>query len=158
MVEKYLGKDQAEDLFMASMISGLMPEKQAEHVMDGMEKDGFSIGRFLKGLFGVGTGVASLPFKVIPALATSGLATGAVAGGAYHYLKDSLTKEDPKENLNLKAESMYVNRKRELEDARWMNRVRAMRDELKREYKKMSPEEYTSRYNALIDALDERKD
>lgn len=158
MVEKYLGKEQAEDLFMASMISGMMPEKQAEHLMDGMVKRGFSIGKFLKGLFGVGTGVASLPFKVIPALATSGLATGAVAGGAYHYLKDAITKGDPRENLNLKSESMYVLRKRELEDAKWMDRVRAMRDELKRDYKKMSTEEYAAKYQALQDALDERKD
>ena len=38
-----------------------------------------------------------------------------------------------------------------------MAKVRGMRDELKRGYKKMTTDEYAAKYNELMEALDERR-
>ena len=166
MVEIYLGKKQSEDIFFASMLTGVMTEKQAQDSLGGMEKDAFSVARFLAGLriagrvAAAGTsgliGAATVIPKGILNLASAGVLTGAVAGGAYNTLKDSLQSENPKTKMNRKIEAIFRNRKRELEDAKWMDRVRSMRDELKRSYRKMSPEEYREKYDALVSALDER--
>lgn len=166
MVERYLGKKQAEDIIFASMLTGVMTEKQAQDSLDGMEKDAFSVVRFLAGLRtagGVATAGASGLLKAVTAipnsiknLTSAGILAGAVAGGAYNTLKDNMQQEDPKTRMNRKIEAIFRNRKRELEDAKWMDRVRSMRNELKSSYRKMSPEEYREKYDALVSALDER--
>lgn len=148
------------------MLTGVMTEKQAQDLLVGMEKDAFSIAKFLAGLRTAGRvavagtsgliGAAKAVPKGLLNLASAGILTGAVAGGAYNTLKDSLQKEDPNTKMNRKIEAMFKNRKRELDDAKWMDRVRSMRDELKRSYKKMTPEEYRKKYDALVAALDER--
>lgn len=166
MVDKILGKENADDIFFASMLTGLITEKKANEIIHEMEKDAFSVAKFLAGLktagrtalagaSGLVDAVTAVP-KGIMNLVAAGAGTGALAGGAYNILKDSLQQEDPKTKMNRKIEAMFKNRKRELEDAKWMDRVRLMRDELKRSYKKMTPEEYRQKYDALVAALDER--
>lgn len=166
MVEKILGKEHTNDIFFASMLTGLMTEKKANEIIPEMEKDAFSVAKFLAGLntagrltaagaSGLFRAAAAVPSGIVN-LVAAGAGTGALAGGVYNTLKDSLQHEDPKTKMNRKIEAMFKNRKRELEDAKWMDRVRAMRDELKRSYKKMTPEEYRQKYDALVAALDER--
>ena len=72
-------------------------------------------------------------------------------------LKENVASDDPKAELNAKIEAMYKGRQKELEDAKWMAKVRGLRDELKRSYKKMTTDEYTTKYNELVAALDERR-
>jgi hypothetical protein len=98
------------------------------------------------------TGIAGLPKDIMMYGAAAGLATG--VGG--QMLVDQLTRESPEEELNRTLESMYDARRKELSDAKWMTRVRAMRADLMTNHKKMSVEEYTAKYNALVDALKER--
>lgn len=166
MVDKILGKEQAEDIFFASMLTGIMTEKKAHEILPEMEKDAFGVSELIAGLKTLGRltaagasgiiGTAAAVPKGIMHLVAAGAGTGALAGSVYNTLKDSLQKEDPKTKMNRKIEAMFKNRKRELDDAKWMDRVRSMRDDLKRSYKKMTPEEYRQKYDALVAALDER--
>ena len=168
MVEKILGKEVAEDIFYSAMLTGMMTEKQAEELDAGMEKEAAwpalvkALG-VLKGLghTAIGTtekGVGAL--SKIPGigmkLALIGAGTGVLGATAYDIIKENVTNEDPKAELDAKLEAMYRGKQRELEDAKWMTKVRNMRDDLKRNYRKMSTKEYTEKYNALISALDER--
>ena len=173
MVEKYLGKEVAEDIFYSGMITGLMTEKQAGEILYGIEKGAAinwaklvaslpgGIKALGSGLIGGAKETAGALAKVpgaVGKLALLGAGTGVVGATAYDILKENVTSEDPKAELNAKTEAMYRNKRRELEDAKWMTRVREMRDELKRGYKKMTTEEYSEKYKALMDALDERRD
>ena len=99
------------------------------------------------------TGLAGLPKDLMLYGSLAGLATGVGS----QMLVDQLTQESPEEEINRTLESMYSARNKEKSDAMWMSRVRAMRSDLMANRKKMSVEEYTSKYNALIDALNERK-
>lgn len=178
MVEKYLGKDAAADIYMSALITGLMPEKQAESLAEGFEKDAFSWGLLLKGLKMIPGALKEVPnalavglkapeaawrwggrgLSAAGLLALLGASTGVVGATALDVVKERVSQEDPEEKFNNDIESIYKNRTRELEDQKWMTRVRAMRDELRRGYKKMPTEEYAAKYQALQDALDERKD
>lgn len=89
-------------------------------------------------------------------LGLTGAFGGAVAAGAWDILRSNVTNKDPEEKLNEKIESIYKSKMRETEDAAWISRVRAMRDDLRRNYKKMPLEEYTDKYNKLMAALEEK--
>lgn len=165
MVEKYLGEC-AEDIFQAAMITGMMNEKQAEEVASSLEKqaqsgtDPYSVLKnLLSGTGSILSGAWNTIKEAPPAvgkLALLGLGSGIVGATAYDVVKDKVSREDPKAELNAKMEAIYRGKTRELEDAKWMDRVRAMRDDLRRNYKKMTTEEYAEKYKALVDALDER--
>lgn len=152
MLERIIGAEAAGDIMFAGMLSGMQTEKQAENALS-MEKAAFSPVNFIKALWS--TGVAGL--SLFPKAIMAGLGTGAATGAAYNIIKNRLTDDDPQTKLNNKLEAMYSNKKRELEDAKWMDRIRGMRDDLARNHKKMSQEEYEAKYNALVSALDERK-
>jgi hypothetical protein len=117
------------------------------------EKQAGILGDIAHGGKAILTGLVELPKDLMLYGSMAGLATG--IGG--HMLAEQLTQESPEEELNRTLESMYSSRSKELADKRWMNRVRAMRADLMANRKKMSVDEYTSKYNALIDALNERK-
>lgn len=166
MVERYLGKQGARDIFMAAMITGLMTEKQAHAMAEGFEKGATvkdilanlaSAGKLLGGAGGVAVDAA----KMIPPAVGWAVATGATTGilgtMAYDAIKERMSQEDPEAKFDADLEALYNRKNRELKDAAWMKRVRSMRDDLRRNYKKMSTEEYAAKYKALEDALDERK-
>lgn len=159
MVEQYLGKETADDIFFASMLSGLIPEKVACELSVGMQKDA-GVFDGIKKIVGAVGGGALEAFKHAPAIisgtALGGAAAGALGATVYDILKERVSHEDPEAELNDNLERLYAYKNREMEDARWMDRVRALRDELKRGYKKMTTEEYAQKYNALMDALNER--
>ena len=168
MVEKYLSEQEAEDIFYSAMLTGLLTEKQAEEFCGDMEKDaalGWDTAKKVLGLLGSGMvnlgGEAKDLVKESPSalayLALTGAGAGALGATAYDMLKENVTNMDPQEKLNAKLESIYRGKKKELESANWMTKVRSMRDDLKRNYKKMSTEEYAKAYKALEDALDERR-
>lgn len=162
MVEQYLGKEAADNIFFTSMLSGLIPEKQACELAVGIQK-GAQVMDALKKAIGalgtVGSGalttVKSIP-QILAGTALGGAATGALGATVYDILKERVSQEDPEAKFNSDIEHLYTHKKREIEDARWMSRVRALRDELKRGYKKMTTEEYATKYKALTDALNER--
>jgi hypothetical protein len=172
MIDKILGKETAEDIFYSGMITGLLTEKQACDILSEMEKGAaFSWAKLLaslpggvktlgSGLMGGAKEVAGVVSKtpgLAAKLALIGAGTGVIGATAYDILKENVTNDDPKAELNAKIEAMYRNKRRELDDSKWMTRVREMRDELKRGYKKMTTEEYAQKYNALMEALDERR-
>ena len=160
MVEKIIGKRQADDIFFSAFLTGLMTEKQADCVIRKMEKRSFDVMKFLGGLYKGTVGAAKSTISAIPPTigwtAALGGATGVLGATAYDVLKERLSGEDPETKFSNEVEAMYANKKRELDDARWMDRVRGMRDELKRGYKKMTPKEYRKKYDELMEALDER--
>ena len=167
MIEKYLSRQEAEDIFYSAMITGIMSEKQAECLCDDMEKSAQVLDT-LKRIGGVlGAGVTNIGGAVkeivkespsaLAYLALTGAGAGALGATAYDMLKENVTNVDPQEKLNAKLEALYRVKKKELESSNWMSRVRTMRDDLKRNYKKMSTEEYAKAYKALEDALDERR-
>jgi len=134
--------DHVSSVFFKKGFDSLLEEKRASMA----EEVGDAVGS-----------VASGGAGLLKDLAIYGTLTGVIGGTAYNIVKDNLTKQDPKDRFNDKVERIIKNRKREREDAKWMDRVRGMRAELIRDYKKMSPEEYSAKYNALVNALDERK-
>ena len=140
MSEECLSKELAETMFMAGVESVM--SKKASPVSD--------IGN---GFAALGRGGASL----LKDLGIYGVMTGALSGAGYNLIKDRMQETSPKDEFNRKVQAMIASRKRELEDAKWMERVRGMRDELRRNYKKMTPEEYSKKYNDLVSALDERR-
>lgn len=170
MVEKFLGDEQASDIFLSSMLAALMTEKQAAEFVGGLEKTAaggggsktFSniaggLGKFVNGLTGAGIKL----FKFIPSslgwTAALGIGAGALGESAFDIIKERTSHEDPEAKLNEDIEAIYNSKTREANDSKWMAKVRKMRDELRRGYKKMSVDEYTKKYNDLMDALDERK-
>lgn len=162
MVEQYLGKEAADNIFFTSMLSGLIPEKQACELAVGIQK-GAQVMDALKKAIGalgtVGSGALTTAKSIPPILAGTalgGAATGVLGATVYDILKERVSQEDPEAKFNSDIEHLYTHKKREIEDARWMSRVRALRDELKRGYKKMTTEEYATKYKALTDALNER--
>lgn len=169
MVEKILGKEQTSDIFFASMLTGLLNEKQAAELSERLEKEAkFDWAKFLLGSGkAIGSAVvggaketasalAGVP-GAVGKLALLGAGTGILGATAYDILKENVASDDPKAELNAKLEAMYHGRQKELEDAKWMAKVRGMRDELKRGYKKMTTDEYAAKYNELMEALDERR-
>lgn len=175
MVEKILGEQQTKDIYFSAMLTGLLNEKQASELSEYIDKEAqagatpsFNLWKFLLGS-GKAIGSAAIggaketasAFAKMPGavgkLALLGAGTGILGATAYDILKENVSSDDPKAELNAKLEAMYNNRKKELEDAKWMAKVRGMRDELKRGYKKMTSEEYESKYNELMEALDERR-
>ena len=167
MVEQYLGRETADDIFFSAMLSGMIPEKQASDLAEGIHKGAQVMDALKKALgalgsIGKGFGYAADAVKTIPPVlggtAIGGAATGVLGATVYDILKERVSQEDPEAKFNSDIENLYTHKKREVEDARWMNRVRAMRDELKRGYKKMPTEEYAAKYKALMDALNERSE
>lgn len=160
MVEKILGKDQARSIYVSAFISGLLTEKQAESVLDRMEKKSWDWQKVLSGIFNTATDTTKKTLEsIIPTIgwtAAIGGGVGVLGATAYDALKERLTNEDPETKFNNDIEVMYENKKREIDDARWMDRVRAMRDDLRRNYKKMTPKEYAKKYDELVEALNER--
>lgn len=140
MTKNCLSEEEAKAIFMDGAKSA-MSEKQAQ------------IGDVLGGLWNAAKGSAGL----IRDLGIYGALGGALTGAGYNIIKDRITAPSPEDEFNHKVERIVTNHKRELEDAKWMDRVRGMRDELARNYKKMTPEEYAKKYNALVSALDERR-
>lgn len=154
MVEKYLG-NYTREVFSMGASSALM-EKDAFGLSDAW--DG------IKWLAGGGKTVVEDAFKgakntlgLSKGLALAGLAAGTLGGMGYNLVKERLQQEDPEEKMQRKIEAIYKRRSRELSDAKWMAKVRSMRDELQRGYKKMSTEEYEAKYNQLMAALDEKE-
>jgi len=151
MIEKFLEEGQAESIFKAAVLTGLMTEKQAADLVGGFEKDAW----LSDVLSGIGKVVSNIPGTVFTTAAL-GAGAGVVGASAYDTIKDRLTQEDPESKFNSDMEALYAARTRELEDAKWMAAVRDKRDKLKKGRKKMSPEEYSAEYNKLLDMLRER--
>lgn len=143
MIEKYLSKEEADAVFKGGIMS-VISEKRAG-ILGDIKDAGTSL--LSLGQHGVG---------MVRDLGIYGVLTGALSGAGYNIVKDKLTEQDPRDEFNRKVEKILASRKRELEDAKWMTKVRGMRDELRRDYKKMTPEEYAKKYNELVSALDER--
>jgi len=101
-------------------------------------------------------GLTKETVNLLKALSVYGAGAGTVGSVAWNLIKDRMQRESPETEFNRKVEAMYAGRARELEDAKWMDRVRGMRDDLARNYKKMPSDEYEKRYGELMDALDER--
>lgn len=168
MVEKILGEQQTKDIYFSAMLTGLLNEKQASELYNCIEKNAaINWAKYLGVLKGLGSAAvggaketASALWHIpgaVGKLALLGAGTGVLGATAYDILKENVSSDDPKAELNDRLEAMYNNRKKELEDAKWMAKVRGMRDELKRGYKKMTSEEYESKYNELVEALNERR-
>ncbi len=165
MVEKYLGKERARDIFLSAFASEVASsagiEKTAQGPDLGLPKFIYEIARDV-GHAGIG-GIKNLAglLKEVPSglLWTMGLGagTGFLGATGYDAIKERIMQEDPEAKFNDELETIYAERKREKEDAKWMDRARKMRDELKRGYKKMTTDEYSAKYKALLDHLDERK-
>lgn len=153
MLERIIGAEAAGDIMFAGMLSGMQNEKQAESAIESLEKQAFNPIEFIKGLWNAGAAALSMYPKAVVA----GLGTGAVAGAAYNTIKNRMASDDPQARLNNRIEALYVNKKRELDDAKWMSRIRSIRDDLKRGYKKMPAEEYEAKYNELVSALKEKE-
>lgn len=162
MVEEILGRKQAEDVFFSAMMSGMLTEKQACEFMEKKAKGKLDAVKYLLGLVGsVGGGIADTVKAIPPALgwtALLGASTGGLGAMAYDVLKDRVSQEDPESKFNADMEAMYSAKERELKDARWMSKVRAKRDRLMREGRKMDPDEYAKAYGSLVSDLDEKKE
>lgn len=162
MIDEILGAQTAKDIFFSSMLASLMTEKQAADFVQFMEKR--SEGGLMEGIGNVLGGIGGAAAKVLRDVPSALLWTGALGAGsgvlgatAYDVVKERLTQDEPEEKMNEKIESIFRRKKREQEDAQWMDRVRAMRDELKRGYKRMTAKEYKSKYRALLKELGERE-
>lgn len=175
MVEKILGEQQTKDIYFSAMLTGMLNEKQAAELSEYLDKEAAAGAEpsfnLLKFLIGSGKAIGSAAIGgaketanalakipgAVGKLALLGAGTGVLGATTYDILKENVSSDDPEAELNAKIEAMYNNRRKELEDAKWMAKVRGMRDELKRGYKKMTSEEYESKYNELMEALDERR-
>lgn len=171
MVERYLTKEQSDALFAAGASSVLQKKAQAAAAAAGaakglgllgvlkMIKDG-TLGFVSSGHSALKTGItdAGEALNLLAKLAIGGAGLGIAGGVGYNLAKTRMSQNSPEEEMNRKIEAMYKNKSRELADAKWMDKVRSMRDELKRGYKKMTTEEYTKKYIALMDALNERSE
>ena len=145
MFEEILGKDGAKAIYEAGQVHRMLEKRSGNNPLD-----------YIGSFFGGAGKVLSSGADAIAKLGLYGLGAGTIGGVTYNLIKDRLEQESPEEEYNRKIEAMYKSRSRELDDAKWISKVRAMRDELKRGYKHMTTKEYTEKYNALLDALDER--
>lgn len=143
MIEQYLSNSEIR----AEFLSGARDEiqKQAE-----MTKQA-QVGKAFADLLSSG-------WRGYLALAALSAGVGGLGGAAYNIMKDKITGGDaPEESFKDKISAYYDNKSKELEDQKWMARVRAMRDELQRGAKKMPADEYAKKYQALSRALDEKR-
>lgn len=165
MIRDHIGNS-ADDIFLASMLSGLLEEGAIEKSAQGGNPWQYGIKELFQtlGMAGgmaknVGSGALDIIGKIPSVLGSTaliGAGTGALGAVGYDAIKDMVSTQDPEEKLNIELESLYKAKTKEVEDAKWLARVRGMRDELRRNYKKMSKAEYTKKYNELVSALDER--
>lgn len=166
MVEEILGKRQAEDIFFASMLTGLMNEKQASDMLAAMEKDAdIDASKFFRGLLKAVSGTASAGWDVAKEMPSTIGLTAALGGGlgvlganAYDSMKKRLTKEDPDTELYNEKERIYALKERELKDSMWMTRARRIRDALKRaaKDKSVTNKRYKKDFDTLLETLEER--
>ena len=169
MVEKYLGNETAADIFVSAMISRVVTEKEAENLVSIMKKEAQNgggessllsffknIGKPIARLWSTGTGALKSVPPALGWIAATGATGGVLGTYLYDILKERLSHEDPEADFNSKVEALYRGKTKEIEDAQWMDKVRSMKDRLKRDYKKMSTEEYRKAYSELVAALDER--
>lgn len=154
MLENYFGKDVARRIFLAGAVSASM-EKCADGPLE-------AVGNWLRGLVGGGTtiGKGALEtgketYGLATSLGLTGLATGVIGGIGLHLLKERMQRKSPEEDLQRKIEAMYANKSRELENSKKMRAARDKRDLLMRGYKRMTTEEYRSKYNDLMSSLEE---
>ena len=159
MIEKYLDKNEIRDALGQGMVCGII-EKNAQQ-----NGGGGTLGRIFSSIVGLGP-------KALDALVSTGKAipqglgwtmlTGAGAGvlgaSGYDVIKEMVSKEDPEAKFNQDVESIYKLKTKELDDAKWMTRVRSLRDRLIRDRNKLTTKEYAKLYKELSDALDERKE
>lgn len=141
MIEQYLTKDEIRGLFKEGAASYFI-DKELEKKDRELEKKAV-LSDLLKSYL-----------WLIPAGAGVGALAGALGHGAMQTLSGA---DDPEEDFYDEQASIFDNRTKELDDASWMQKVRAMRADLKRNGHKMSDSEYRVKYNALKDALSERK-
>ena len=166
MVEKILGEGQAEDIFFSAMITGLLNEKQASDVIGSIEKgadiDWKRLGSGLWDTFKGGASAFLGAIKETPAAvgwtAALGGGLGVLGANLYDSMKKRLTEEDPETKLNNEKELIYSMKERELEDSRWMGRIRRLKDALKRAArdKSVTNRKYRKDFESLLDALKER--
>jgi len=169
MIEDYIGKEAAEDIFVSSALVNSMSEKQADACIELMEKKAFmkSVAKFLKSLAGgiwnvggkainVGANILKSTPGIIGGTALLGSGAGILGANLYDVLKEQVSHDDPEEKFNEEVESMYLAKSRELDDEAWMNDVRNMRNELIRGYKKMTAKEYREKYDELMSKIEER--
>ena len=153
MVEQYLGKDLARGIFMAGAASCLQTEKKATV--------GETLGSVGKALGNVGGGILGALKSIPPTLGWTmalGGASGVLGATAYDVIKEHVSHEDPEAKLNEDLEMQYKAKNREIKDAKWMERIRSLRDELMRGKNKMPTKEYAKKYKELVNLLDERSD
>lgn len=146
-----LTKEQSEECFRAGFMS-MLNEKVAA--------GGFAIAPYLKDFASIGGSLVNGAKNLWGAAKDSmilGGSTGVLGALGYDVIKEQLTQDDPKVKLRDDIKAIYARKAKELEDSKWMERVRGMRDELVRGYKKMTLDEYREKYDALIKALDERR-
>lgn len=116
--------------------------------------DGNSVGKILSGAADTAGAVKD---SLLSALLFGG-GVGALAGaGAYAINKRLAGYGSEEEDYNDRIAAMYENKTKEIADSEWLTRVKALREDLRNGYKKMTTEEYAKKYQELIDALDERK-
>lgn len=156
MTEKYLSNDEIRDIFYASMCAAAIEKRAAGQVPALLAGVGAT-----KLMEMLGSGVKNTTegyLKLIPAAAMGSLLVGGSVGGLYNTIKDRITDSgDERIDADMKLESLYKARTEELKDREWMAKVRKMRNDLRGGMKKMTPEEYEKSYNALSEALDERR-
>ena len=142
MVKRYLSEEEVGRIYDAGFSSGCM-EKGAG-VLD-------------KLVSGAGDVVMSIPTAIASLLAL-GVGAGALSGVTYNIAKNRLSASaSEKEDEMTKKTLLYNSKNKEMADARWMNDVRDMKAELVKGMKKMTPEEYRTKYEALSRLIDERK-
>lgn len=159
MLEMYLNKDEKSACVKVGFVDRTianMHKKSIEKSAGGWEVLKDLVGAATSAV-GTGAGLVADYAKLFPQFFLLGASSGALGGIGYHIMKERMAEKDPREDLQRKIESIYKNKARELSDSRWMDKVRSMKDDLVRNHKKMSTEEYTEKYNALVSALDERK-
>lgn len=143
MVKRYLSEEEVGRIYDAGFSSGCM-EKDALFGLD-------------KVLSGAGDVVMSIPTAIASLLAL-GVGAGALSGVTYNIAKNRLSASaSEKEDEMTKKTLLYNSKNKEMADARWMNDVRDMKAELVKGMKKMTPEEYRTKYEALSKLIDERK-
>lgn len=121
-------------------------------------------GGFLgKALEAIGKAVGGLPKTyeemVSLAMKLGGIAVigGGLAGAGYYSLKKRLAGGDKtaKEmELRDRMAAMYGNKAKELKSIAWITKARKKRDELERNMKNMTTEEYAREYQNLADMFD----
>lgn len=128
-------------------------------VLSTLKGAGGALHKLLGGGYAVAKG-AKDTFKDTIDLAKSlfwlGVPIGATAGVGYNLAKHSITGESPKEKMNRAIESVFKHKRMEHEDSKWMDDARYKRDNLMRNYKKMTTQDYAAAYEDLVDHLNKR--